>query len=461
MKIILLLFCVLLVGCTTPDKVLRIRSVSTITNPSVTDDQNGNVTGLKALTDSSKNTNIVLIHGIGWTQEQSNKRFGDDLVNVILMNYKGAKKTSEVECPNSNIDGKQSPKKQQGLIIYSSSPETDESLSTDDPKLFIKPLKLGCLDKVVITLEQEKTITIYRFLWDDIMWNSIENKQIGYDDTLSSNAAFTGVDDPNKLRANLNARLKESIVTYGFSDAAMYMSPVGVKMREGVQAALCVALSNSFDMLFAEEKEEKQIRAEEMCANTPTSKSPLLLMSHSLGSRIAFDTIKTDLSDVLVKQIEAGVSNETIELHMLANQLPLIGLGRMGAKRSTNKIYGKNLRLVAYSEINDLLTFELVPYFEQMCYRREDEKNETNNKCNIRYSGNNDLNRKSLVNDLGFDAVDIRLTFAPNLFKLYSRFKNPKIAHSGYLMSPCAVNILLFGVKDGKPNKLDRQCDIK
>lgn len=459
MKIILLLFCILLVGCTTPDKVLRIRSLNTITNPSVKEDQNGNVAGLKALTDSAKNTNIVLIHGIGWTQEQSNKRFGDDLVNVILMNYKGAKKASEVECPSSTIDGKQSSKTQQGLTIYSSFTEKGEFLSTDDPKLSIRPYELGCLDKVVINLEQEKTITIYRFLWDDAMWNSIEWEQIGYDDTLPPNAAFTGLDDPNKLRANLNARLKESIVTYGFSDAAMYMSPVGAKMREGVQAALCVALSNSFDTLFAKEKGGaggKQIRADEMCANTPTSKSPLLLISHSLGSRIAFDTIKTDLSDVLEKQIEAGVSNNTIELHMLANQLPLIGLGRMGTKRSTNKIYGKNLTLVAYSEINDLLTFELVPYFEQMCYTRQDEKN----KCNIRYSGENDLNRKSLFNDLGFDAVDIRLTFAPNLFKLYSGFKNPKIAHSGYLMSRCAVNILLFGVKDGKPNKLDRQCAI-
>ncbi|MGN5753749.1 hypothetical protein ACNQO8_00780 [Acinetobacter calcoaceticus] len=460
MKIILLLFCILLVGCTTPDKVLRIRSIGTITNPSVGSENNGNITGLKALTDNAKNTNIVLIHGIGWTQEQSNKRFGDDLVNVILMNYKGATKTSEVECPNSTIDGKQSSKKQQGLTIYSSLTDKGEFLSTDDPKLSIKPYELGCLDKVVINVGQEKTITIYRFLWDDAMWNSIEWKQIGYDDTLPPNAAFTGLDDPNKLRANLNARLKESIVTYGFSDAAMYMSPVGAKMREGVQAALCVALSNSFDTLFAKEKggsEGKQIRADEMCANTPTPKSPLLLISHSLGSRIAFDTLKTDLSDVLAKKIEEGVSNDTIELHMLANQLPLIGLGRMGAQRSANKIYGKNLRLVAYSEINDLLTFELVPYFEQMCYTRGDSKN----RCNIRDSGKNDLNRKLLVNDLGFDAVDIRLTFAPNLFKFYSGFKDPKIAHSGYLMSSSAVNILLCGVNNGKPNKIDGKCLIK
>lgn len=439
----MLLICSLLLGCTTNDKVLRIRSLKSPTdpsaNPSSTYYNKGDIIGLNALTSNAKNTNIVLVHGMGWTQEQSNKRFGDDLVNAILYEYKGSEKIKDEECPTSTID--KAPTSNSGLIIHSLK---HNLLSTDDPQLSLDPYKLGCLEKTVIKLRQDKTITIYKFLWDDTMWNYIEWEQIGYDDALPSRTI--GYDDPNKLRAKYNGELKNSIVTYGFTDAAMYMSPAGQALREGVEASLCIALSNSY------ESYKNQANSSEACSKQPNTKSPLLLVSHSLGSRIIFDTLKTDLSDRLAKQIENGTSNNTIEIHMLANQLPLLGIGRMGAKRSENIISGKEVNIIAYSEINDLLTFELVPYFEQMCYSRQG--------CNKKYS-NNDPLYKQMQKNLGFDVVDVRLQFAPNLIKPYSGFKDPKIAHTGYLMSRSVLDIFFCGAKDGKSNGHNGKCITK
>lgn len=452
MKIIYIMLCTLLFGCSTSDKVLRIRSIETITNPSIDKEQNGTVIGLKALTDNAMNTNIVLIHGMGWTQESSDeKKFGEDLINAILDKYPRAQRVSSGGCSISSLDGRSSSDNNNGLKIYSSN---ENLFSTDDPKLSIKPGMLGCLDRVSIKLEQGKTITVYRFLWDDAMWDRFEWRQIGYDDRLPSNTAFTGYDNLDKLRATYNAKFKNAIVTYGFADASLYMGPVGSALREGVQGAICVAISNSFDSA----KAKIQVRANELCSAQPTSKSPLLLMSHSLGSRLAFDTLTTDLSETLSKQIEAGTSNNTIELHMLANQLPLIGLGRMGENRSKSKIQGKNLKFVAYSEINDLLTYELVPYFEQMCYTREGES--ADSRCNKIYSENDPI-RKNLSKELGFDAVDVRLSFAPNLVSFYSGFKNPSIAHIGYLQSTAALNVLFCGVSNGIPNGNSSNCSIK
>lgn len=453
MKIIHILLCTLLCGCSTSDEVLRIRSVETLTNPSIETEQDGTVIGLKALTNNAVNTNIVLIHGMGWTQDSSDeKEFGEDLINAILHKYPKSNRASVNEgCPSSKLDAA-SPENKYGLEIYSSN---EMHFSTDDPKLSPKSGKLGCLDKVLIKLDQGKTITVYRFLWDNAMWDRFESRQMGYDDELPPNTAFSGNDNLDKLRAKYNAKLKNAIVTYGFSDASLYMGSVGVALREGVQGAICVAITNSFDIAKAN-KEVKQHRANELCSVKPTSKSPLLLMSHSLGSRLAFDTLTTDLSKELSEQIEAGTSNNTIELHMLANQLPLVGLGRMGANRSKYKIQGKNLKFVAYSEINDLLTYELVPYFEQMCYMRENDAI----KCNLTYSKSDPI-RKNLSNELGFDAVDVRLNFAPNLVSFYSGLKNPGIAHSGYLRSAAALNVLFCGVSNGTPNGKDSNCVMK
>ncbi|MCH7334685.1 hypothetical protein [Acinetobacter modestus] len=443
MKIkIILLICSLLLGCTT-DKVLRIRSLKSPNNPSVdpkSESYNrGNIIGLNALTSNATNTNIFLVHGMGWTQEQSHEKFGNNLVNAILNEYKGSEKIKDEECPVSTINT--APKTNSGLIINSTKLSP---LSTDDPQLSIVPSPLGCLEKTVIKISQDKTITIYKFLWDDTMWDTIESKQIGYDDVLPPK--IIGYDDVNKLRARYNGELKSSIVTYGFTDAALYMSPVGKTIREGVEASLCIALSNSY------ESYKNQTNYSEACSKQPNTKSPLLLVSHSLGSRIIFDTLKTDLSDKLAKQIENGTTNNSIEIHMFANQLPLLGIGRMGAERSKTIISGKEVNLIAYSEINDLLTYELVPYFEKMCYSRQG--------CNKQYSDNDPL-YKQMQQNIGFDVVDVRLQFAPNLIKPYSGFKNPKIAHTGHLMSRSVLDIFFCGATDGKSNGHNGKCITK
>ena len=217
-------------GCSS-DNILRIRSLGTVTDPVAQTTSDGEFVGLKRLTGQAKNTNVLFVHGIGWTQEKSNTQFGDDLVRTIVQAFPNAKARSlTYACSTSTLDGRtESRAKNNGLIILTNAYK--HGLQSDDPRFLPQPTELGCLDKVVIDIGGDKTITVYRFLWDDAMWNGAEWFHMAYDDPIAKvngvKAVHPGYDDPDSLRASLNSQLKNSVITYGLTDAALYMSPVG------------------------------------------------------------------------------------------------------------------------------------------------------------------------------------------------------------------------------------------
>ena len=463
---IAIIFALALSACST-DEVLRIRSLSTATDPVAQSQSDGEFVGLKRLTTLGKNTNVLFVHGIGWTQEKTSSQLGDDLVRAVVQGFPRAKaRPSTYECGTSTLEGRTERRaKNNGLVVMSSANEN--GLQSDDPRFLPRPTELGCLDKVVVDIESDRTVTIYRLLWDDAMWNGAEWFHMAYDDPIAKvngvKASHPGYDDPDALRATLNSQLKNSVITYGLTDAALYMSPVGRAMREGVQAAICIALAGSFDSVVAL---GAAVSASDLCAMKPPGMAPLMIVSHSLGSRVVFDTLKTDLTDTLAERISAGVSNETLEIHMLANQIPLVGVGRLGSNRSQSKIAGKSLALVAYSEINDLLTYELVPYFEQLYYVRCYGERPVASECSA--TGDQEFAKRAgplakdirtaLVGQLGFDVVDVRLRFAPNKIFFYSGLKDPGVAHSGHLGSESALTLLLCGAEKGRARQSLVDC---
>lgn len=462
-----------LAGCsTTAPEVLRIRSLGAPANPA-SNEVNGAFMGLKRLAKQADNTNVVFVHGIGWTQEAGSREFGEGVLAAFQRGYPGAAiRPGRHGCPTSSREvvkhQDSHDKSLPGLNLWVSPPAP---LLSDDPLMSVTVKHIGCLDRTVIELPPpaKKTITVYRLFWDDAMWNSAEWFHMGYDGgALSENGqkmALKGYDDVDALRAQQSAALKKSMVTYGLVDAALYMSPVGKHMREAVQAAICTAVSGAYDAALAK---SAAATSADLCGYATQNKAPLLLMSHSLGSRMVFDTMVTDLPPTLATKLAESTTNPSVELHMFANQIPLIGAGRLGDRRSTQRIPGKDVKVVAYSEINDLLTYEVVPYFEQLYYVRCYEPQTAEAGCKrpgpeewtLRREafGQDENGRRQLVDKLGFDVVDVRPQFAPNLIPLYSGFKDPSIAHSGHMQNDAVQAMLLCGVENGKPRMALAEC---
>lgn len=162
-------------------------------------------------------------------------------------------------------------------------------------------------------------------------------------------------------RALFNKAIKNNIVNYGFSDAALYLGNFGYVMRQGLEGALCVMLSEATERevkngaCLLSDLEDKQKNIENL---------QIKFVAKSLGSRYLFDTLshldqidslqrlgikhnvdfkkKEQLdfgeegnqeASAVVKTIQTkkAVIKSITDVFFLANQLPLLGLGQIRA----------------------------------------------------------------------------------------------------------------------------------
>lgn len=473
-------------GCASPDQLLKTRGLSEKADFARQDARwSGTFKGIDAQlkASSTKNINILFVHGIGWTQESADGApFGFDLAAALSKAYGDTAEAWRNEtqvCPRSTLvqpqDSTSSPAgARRGLTISNTAAPV---YSTDDPVLKVFLTDQGCLDRLTVRRADGGTITIYRYFWDDALWNGIEWFHTGYDDRFPRRAnndkyELPGYDDLEELRARGNAALKDSVVTWGLTDAAAYLGPAGPHAREGVMGAMCAAASSMEDLYQgatadAEQRTWRRMAAD-LCASQTTSRDPLLVMAHSLGSRVVFDVLTADLRRPLAEKLDA-LSNSALEVYFFANQIPLVATGRIydAAERARSQVrIRKDIRFVAFSEINDILTYELVPYFEHMYYLRCHGYRSASEPgpvpgCSAPYDTNyyeaqrtfiDDVDgRQRLVQALGFDVIDVRLRFAGAIPIL--DLVRPDKAHQGYLTdSAKARRLLLCGLDKGTPN---------
>lgn len=240
------------------------------------------------------------------------------------------------------------------------------------------------------------------------------------------------------------------------------MGPVGRLAREGVGAAICVATSDQSDLISeapvqkrSEERSWRIRSSTEVCSESASSRprSPFAVFSHSLGSRVVFDTLTRDLDQDIkgdAAQVSARLNqlpNRQHTVYLMANQIPLLAAGRLQVASTSQRTAPKlkqPLTFVAFSEINDLMTYELVPYFEHMVYVRHRENYNAERATRLRTAAE----RQQLVQQLGFDVVDVRLSFASKVPIV--DMVRPDEAHSNFFSSSHYVNDLVVnGLGDG------------
>ncbi len=465
----------MLIACATPDEICRVRSLSDVTDPVARNQWSGTFPGIESIRTKSgaKNVNILYIHGIGWTQQLDPKhKVAFDLAQVIAdhANVKARWQDATGLCPRSTLgQGQQVATADdpgvRGLMLTTTK---SADFGTDDPRARVQISELGCLDRILLDLGNGYTVSIYRFFWDDALWDSVEWFHTGYDDpveldTRGRKYGHAGYDDVEELRIQRNSDLKNNVVTWGLIDAATYLGPAGPYAREAVGAAICAAvggIGGSADwkgtqVVNRQTRDGKAYRqrtaTSDAVCNAPAGRpDPFVVVSHSLGSRVVFDVLTKDL-DVDRPGVKASVDalpGDRLHVFMLANQIPLLGAGRMTSLNPgpERKRLAKPPQFVAFSEINDLLTYELVPYFEHMAYLR-DRSNYADRAAKLLQSK---AERDDLVNALGFDVVDVRVAFVGETPLI--NLANPAEAHSGFLTKSKRVPaVLLEGVSNGTP----------
>ena len=108
----------------------------------------------------------------------------------------------------------------------------------------------------------------------------------------------------------------------------------------------------------------------------------IVIVTHSLGSRIAIDTLEytaglsTTGTDPAVKEFKAVLAGKKISVYMLANQLPLLEMGQPRAPvrgqidsycrpdgADFDRRFLGGLSIIAFSDPNDILSYPIPPKF--------------------------------------------------------------------------------------------------
>jgi hypothetical protein len=181
---------------------------------------------------------------------------------------------------------------------------------------------------------------------------------------------------------------------------------------------------------------------------------PFAFVAESLGSKIALDVVRDARTDGR-ETVHDAMIRQT-QVFMLANQIPLLSLSDLSdsvAFKPSDYAPKDRPTLIAFSEINDFLTYELVPFYEQL-YK--------NSKIDPAFKsakpGFDTLNRRELVDRLGFNVIDMRVEFAEPIIPFVNSFVDPAFAHNGHVRQPEIMDFIICGAEGSKARL--KTCDV-
>jgi len=416
---------------------VKVHHINTLASPEI---NSGSFKGLENLANpvsghGKKRVNIIYLHGIGWTEDRTKDQLASDFIGGIANAYK--LDTSDGIVTTSCGEPPYDPTAPQPEYIHVKG-NAPRLFDTVIPGSQLKLDKLVCMDKQTLNIGEDMEFVVYRVFWDNIFWDDIQFSHVGQDDNRGSSQDIAG------LRRKYNRVLKDDLVNYGISDAVMYLGSAGVEIRKAISGAMCSAALDAAGVSLS--RQGKIVSYDALCNQASFSNikpGKFAFVTESLGSKITFDVMQHALSD----------GRETIhddmirgsETYMLANQIPLLSLSNLSkalpgpiAKMS----YTDRPKIIAMSELNDFLSYELVPFYEQLWKRSI--RAEQNNLSPL-----NDRLREKIISKIGFEIIDMRLEFADKIIPLVNDFVDPKDAHSGHAKEPELMRYILCGAQTG------------
>jgi len=406
-------------------------------------DNNGSFKGLERIAeqapDSGQNirVNIIYLHGIGYVENPDDAPLANAFISGVADAYNGTVEDKVVasRCGRDDED--------EDTRLYNSIQITDtktRSYKTTLPGSKLELSDLACMDRQILKVDGNIEYVIYRVFWDDIFWDSLQAAHVGQD---ALGRRKTG--SIASLRRKYNGQLKDKLINYGFSDAVLYLGPAGEQIRNAVRGAMCSAALDASGYGF--DKQGSKVNHIDICqvaALREIETDPFAFVTESLGSKIAFDIMRDAMTDGRGNVYDDMIKGT--QFFMLANQVPLLSLSDISeTDRVVPEPYTDEERptIIAMSEINDFLSYELVPFYRNLLVRSIREDNDS-------FDMMSETERNRLINLLGFDVIDMRVEFSPPVFPMVSGFVDPLFAHNGHVKQPEIIAYMLCGAKGGQ-----------
>ncbi len=439
MRVFLLtLAAVFMAGCSTSNS-LQILQINSLASENSSD---GKFKGLEALadtagTDDIERVNIFYLHGIGRTEDPNEpplgRTFMKGVANAYGLDIEG--NTLASQC-GVKSEGEGQTK---GEFIEITSGDVPVVYQTVVPGVKLTLDRLVCMDKQRLKVRPDLEYVVYRIFWDEFFWNSLQMAHLGQDDNVGDVTLLAD------LRRKYNRRLKDEMVNFGFSDAVMYVGPAGQEIRNAIRGAMCSAALDAEGFDFSQQGHKVTARqACDQATNQYGTANQFAFISESLGSKITFDLMREALTDDRKTIIDKMIAGS--EIYMMANQLALLSLGDISkapVKPASNDPSAPRPRVIAMSEVNDFLTYEINPFFENLWAQSQKQKGVENAVMDAAM-------RAEISQVLGFDFVDIRVEFADPIVSVFSDFVDPLQAHAKHVAEPGIIELMLCGADRGE-----------
>ena len=283
---------------------------------------------------------VLMIHGIGEHPPGYSIRFSTNLTRELKLNAT-EERTKRVDLKNPNVSNEQ----------------------------------IGHLDvNRYFNKARSREMIFYELSWSDIIAD--EKKKIEYDNLATSK------------RAGVNSVMKKFINSH-IPDPMIYLGDSQKKIIASVGQALCWMFSGDWEDLNYHQSSYCNARIQSLAEEL--EEDDYAFVTHSLGSRIVIDALQAiaeafsgeggeETEDLLaypkIRELHEALQNKRIPIFMLANQLPLLQLGREeptvtgqldqycreGGQKHKQRLF-KELPILAFSDPNDLLSYEIPPKY--------------------------------------------------------------------------------------------------
>ena len=285
--------------------------------------------------------------------------------------------------------------------------------------------------------EQTRELIFYELTWSPITTPQKE--------ALAADSANT----EGLPRSNLNGSLK-SFMNATVPDMLIYNGNGYEKITKAIEESVCWMLADDWDTL--PESGAHSCAAWKGSTFASILQDDHFFVTHSLGSRITIDTIQnfasrktTPNKNLRQSEIARKVRQKEFTVFMMANQLPLLQMGRnapdvpedQSAYCSAGGKYGeqrvmKKMNIVAFSDPNDILSYPIPTNFAQ----------------------------KYIDSRICPSVVNVSLNVAPeqDVFGTFS-FANPALAHNGYIEDDRVITLIANGMHRNRPSPLiEKSC---
>ncbi len=216
-----------------------------------------------------------------------------------------------------------------------------------------------------------RELIFYELTWSEI--SQAEKKEIEYDDS----------EKYSYKRADINKIMKEFINDH-LPDPMIYQGNSHSKIIASVVQSFCWMFHGDWRDL--QPRQKKFCNSRTLSLHKEIRKDDYAVVTHSLGSKIIIDSLQEIAGAASsegefkespqVENMLKELKNKKIPIIMLANQLPLLQLGRDKPKvtgqinqyckpngtKHNDRLF-KELHILAFSDPNDLLSYEIPPKF--------------------------------------------------------------------------------------------------